>query len=301
MVPLPTSVRSFGLLTALLALALMAPGTGIVQAGELPTHDSLLLAASLEIAMSPQEKAEHEIRVPPKKPGKKKGLTKKEKLDLCAQDPQCRATLEAANKGKHPQPVPPVTPGSPEDKSHPKSLPPKAKGQGPQSEILLPSEPSLLSWLNPFSVAAAEAQTAPPGFPHRAEAPWYMSSNPQVLHVRNYGGLVSWGNYYLHTTWPGPSNVTTIGKNYIVIAFTAPQTGYYIVDVDGTPARAHIRVPYNGTILHYPDFSNRPAGEDTHFVHIHYLAQGFHYFYFWIDAAPGGQVRVDAVEVDFYR
>jgi hypothetical protein len=95
--------------------------------------------------------------------------------------------------------------------------------------------------------------------------------------------------------------VTGIGKNYIVIGFTAPQTGYYIVDLEGTPARAHVRTPSTGLILHYPDFSSRPAGEDTHFVKIHYLAQGWHYFYFWIDAAPGNQVRIDAVEVDFYR
>jgi hypothetical protein len=71
MVPTSTSVRSFGLFTVLLALALLAPGTGVVQAGELPTHDSLLSAAEVKIAMSPQEQKDHAIHVPPKKPGKK--------------------------------------------------------------------------------------------------------------------------------------------------------------------------------------------------------------------------------------
>jgi hypothetical protein len=210
--------------------------------------------------------------------------------------------LEAANKGKRPQPIPAVIPGSPEDQIHKNPHPPKAKNpKGPRSELQPEPSSSLFSWLNPFSVSVAEAQTAPPGFPIRAEAPYYIVTSPHLLEMRDYGGMTSGGLYYLYTTWPGPSNVTGIGKNYIPFRFQAPQTGYYIVDVEGTPARAHVRVPSTGPILHYPDFSSRPAGEETHFVQIHYLAQGAHWFYFWIDAAPGNQARIDAVEVDFYK
>ena len=298
MVRTSSHARSLGLLTAFFAFALMAQGTGIVQAGPSSTQDSSLSPAGVKIAMSPEEKAQHEIHVPPKKGGKKQRLTKKQKLDICAQDPQCRASLDAANKGRHPQPIPAVVPGSPEDQAHKSPHPPKVKKpKGQRSELELEPSSSLLSWLNPFSVSVAEAQTAPPpGFPIRAEAPYYKVPG---LEVRNYGGLTRSGDYYLYKNWPGPSNVTGIGKNYIPFYVTAPVQGYYIIDVEGTPARAHVRVPSTGPITHYPDFSTRPVGSEQHYVKIHYLAAGGHWFYFWIDAP--GSARFDAVEVDFYR
>jgi len=304
MVPTTRCVPSFGLFTALFALVLMASGTGVVLAGELQTHDASLSAAGLEIAMSPQEKAQHEIRVPPKNPSNKKRLTKKEKLDLCARNPQCRASLDAANQGKHPQPIPAVTPGSPEDNVHKIPLPPKkaknAQGQRGELELELGSSSSLLSWLNPFSISVAEAQTPPPGFPIRAEAPYYVV--PGKLEVRNYGGLTRGGDYYLYTTWPGPSSAVAgnNGKNYMPFLFTAPVQGWYIVDVEGTPARAAVNIPYNvqGSLQ---DFSTQPAGSEQHYVSTHYLAAGGHWFYFWINAAPYNSARFDAVEIDFYR
>lgn len=300
MVPTSNRVRSLGLLTAFFALALMAQGPGIVQAGPPSTQDSSLSPAGVEIAMSPEEKAQHQIHIPPKKRGKKQRLTKKQKLDLCARDPQCRATLEAANKGKRPKPVPAVIPGSLEDKMHKRSLPPKAKKPRRQrSDLQEESSSSLLSWLNPFSVSVAEAQTAPPGFPVRAEAPFYIV--PGKLEMRNYGGMTRGGDYYLYKNWPGPSSAVTgnNGRNYIPFNVTVPVQGYYIIDVEGTPARAHVNIPYNATPYNYPDFSTQPAGSEQHYVSIHYLAAGSHWFYFWIDNP--GSARIDAVEVDFYR
>ena len=292
--------QSLGLLTAFFACTLMAQGTAIVQAGPSQTQDSSLSPAGVKIAMSPEEKAQHEIHVPPKKGGKKQRLTKKQKLDICARDPQCRASLEAANQGKHPKPIPAVTPGSPEDNAHKIPYPPKAKKpKGQRSELQPEPSSSLLSWLNPFSVSVAEAQTAPPpGFPVRAEAPYYIV--PGKLEVRNYGGMTRGGDYYLYKTWPGPASITgNNGRNYIPFYVTVPVQGYYIIDVEGTPARAHVNIPYNGTPYNYPDFSTQPSGSEQHYVSIPYLAAGSHWFYFWIDAPSSA--RIDAVEVDFYR
>lgn len=299
MLPISKPQRSFRFFMALLALALLAPGTGVVRAGEFGTSS---FPEGIRIAISPQEKAQHDIHVPPKKPGKRPQLTKQEKLELCARNPQCRANLEAANQGKHPQPIPPVVPGSPEDKAHRLPVPPKAQPpKGPRSELQPQSSLSLLSWLNPFSVSEAEAQTPPPGFPLRAEAPFYIV--PGKLEVRNYGGMTRGGDYYLYTSWPGPANITgNNGRNYIPFYFNAPAQGYYIIDVTGTPARAHVNIPWNVPKPYdYQDFSNLPAGTETHYAHLPYLAAGGHWFYFWIDAAPGNSVRIDAVEVDFYR
>jgi hypothetical protein len=299
MVPTSKCVQWFRILAAFLALAFMVSGTRVVLAEKLRPSNSSFPPAGLEIVMSPQEKAQHEIRVPPKQGGEKRRLSKKEKLDLCAQNPQCRASLDAANKGKRPQPIPAVTPGSPEDKAHKLPVPPKAtKPKGPSGALQPESSFSLLSWLNPFSVSVAQAQTPPSGFPVRAEAPYY--NVPGKLEVRLYGGLARGGDYYLYKTWPGPSTAVAgnNGRNYMPFLFTAPVQGWYIVDVEGTPARAAVNLPYNkqGVLT---DFSTRPAGSIQHYVSVHYLAQGGHWFYFWINEPYSA--RFDAVEVDFYR
>jgi len=217
---------------------------------------------------------------PPVPPGQMRRPSKAELLDKCSKNPSCQAKLKGAQKRGPNKPRAAAREESPEEKEL-KTLPqptnPKARGQQPRSELMMPEETqNLLSWLNPFQVAPAYAQSTvsiniTPAGP-------YTSNGFMNL----YGARVFTNSrYYLSSydpwNYPGSEN-----NPYAYLQFSIPATGTYLINVQATRGKAKLRHLYGGPIIDTWDFTAQPYGTYD-YLSAEYLEQGNHYFYFWPD------------------
>jgi len=233
---------------------------------------------------SPEEKAMATLpkAVPP---GQLRKASRAELLEQCNQIPKCSAKLQNAKQGKRPSNVLPAgKPGeSPEEKelsTLPKPIPPAPRRQ-PRSDLSLPEEEStLLSWLNPFAVSEARAQTA---FSlYLTPQNRYSSAPFGLMTIYGSGYTGSWrlyGNGFISV-----NRADVEHKPYVYFATNVPAEGWYLINFEAGRGKAKVRHQYNGPIIETWDFTNQSCSTCSYLT-AEYLTAGWHYFYFWPDAS----------------
>ena len=255
--------------------------------------DPMQLAKTLGRPAGKPGESQEEIeigKVPePIPPGQIRRASKAELLEQCQKLPKCRATLQAVNQGKRPpNTLPAGKPGeSQEDKTLstlPKPIPPVPPRQSPRSGLdTFEPNSTLLSWLNPFAVSSAHAQSA-----------FSLYLTPQNRYTPNpYGymhifGPAYWGSYRLQGKGQIIINHTTLTENkpYVYLAFNVPADGWYLINFQASQGKAKLRHRV-GPIIETWDFTAQSCSR-CDYLTAEYLVAGHHYFYFWPD------------ETDFY-
>jgi len=212
-------------------------------------------------------------------------LGRPSKADLmtrCQQRPTCRAKLEAAQKGQKPATVRPAASSPSPEELELKKLPAPAKPETPRrfqrSGLRLWPRNGLLAWLNPFRPKVAEAQAAVSVYltPKNSE----VSPPYSALHL--YGVTQSPSYYYFnHTFTTGYTNAEN--KPFVLILFSAPASGWYIIDVRAAYAIAKLRHQSGGPIIETWDAGAVPCSAPgiCDYATMEYLQQGSHYLYFY--------------------
>jgi len=208
--------------------------------------------------------------------------SKAELLARCQQRPTCRAKLEAAQKGQKPATLRPAATSPSPEVQQLKKLPAPVQPVTPrrfQRGTSLWSLNGLLAWLNPLRPPVAEAQ---------AGVSIYLTpQNPYVRvpdsHLRLYGIHMFPGNYHL-TPNVTVLSTTTENKPFVYIEFSAPASGWYIIDVRASSAAAKL-LHGSGTsqsIIETWAAGSVPCSASIcDYATMEYLQQGFHYFYFY--------------------
>jgi len=217
-------------------------------------------------------------------PGQLRRHSKKELTDLCNKRPNCRKKLQAikTRKGQR-KPRAAAKGDTLEDRELqklPKALKPKhLPRRQPRTELLMPSETSsVLSWLNPLLPEAAYAQSPvsivlTPGDP--------VTSNS---YLTLYGARVySNDRFYLYSGDPGYNSTNAENKSHAFFRFYVPSTGDYLINISASKGKAKLRHQSGGPIIDTWDFMGLPWGPPYNYLTAEYLAQGYHYFYFWPD------------------
>jgi hypothetical protein len=229
---------------------------------------------------SPEE-AQFKQLPKPVPPGQLRRPSKAELLDKCTKNPKCKAKLQAAKKRGPNKPRPAAREESPEDKELkklPKPTNPKARGQQPRSDLMLPDNPeTLLSWLNPFQVDSVYAQSAvsinlTPGGPYRSGS--YMALSGVRVYTENRFYV------YRRDSFPGYANAEN--KPHVYLRLQVPATGTYFVSVQAGRGKAKMRHQSGGPIIDTWDFTAQPYGTYDYLT-AEYLEQCVHSFYFWPD------------------
>ena len=272
------------------------------QEGALTTDSPLQLAKVLgrlagKKGESPEEKEIGNLGKPVP-PGQIHKRSKTELLDQCNKLARCKAKLQAAKKGKRPAKVLPAGKKgeSPEEKALskiPKPAKPTPRYRQQKSELGLPDDnATLLSWLNPFAVPSAHAQSA---FSLYLAPPNRYSSSPYGF-FKLYGAAY-WGSYYLygggHTTI---RNTNSENKPMVYFGTTVPADGWYLINVQGGRGKAKLRHRSNGPIIETWDFTTQSCYR-CDYLTAEYLTAGYHYFYFWPD---GSNMYFYSMSVDSY-
>lgn len=241
-----------------------------------------VLAKPLRPAATSQSPEEAQLKQLPPAAQQVGRPTKAQVLSLCQQRAGCRAKLDIAQKGQKPATVrPAATSPSPEElelKKLPAPATPVTPRRFQRSGLGLWSLDGLLAWLNPFRPTVAEAQ---------ATVSVYLTpQNPLVASPYSYLYLygVSYSpsrSYYFSSSYstgnPGAEN-----KPFVYTVFTAPATGWYIIDHRAGSAAAKLRHPYGGGIIETWDAGSVPcAAGICDYATMEYLQQGVHYFYFY--------------------
>jgi hypothetical protein len=233
---------------------------------------------------SPEEKELNNLPKPIP-PGQIRKASKAELLEQCNQIPKCSAKLQNAKQGRRPSNVLPAgKPGeSPEEKEWstlPKPIPPAPRRQ-PRSDLSLPEkESTLLSWLNPFAVSEARAQTA---FSLYLTPQNRYSSTPfGLITIYGSGYTGSWRLYGNGFISVNRSDVEH--KPYVYFATNVPAEGWYLINFEAGRGKAKVRHQYNGPIIETWDFTNQSCSTCSYLT-AEYLTAGWHYFYFWPDAS----------------
>jgi len=215
--------------------------------------------------------------------GQVKRSSKSQLIDKCKRQPKCMTKLQKAQKGQRPKkPRPAAKEESPQEKElkkFPRPQKPQSRPRGPRSEILLPEErPALLSWLNPFEAEVAHALSATSIFLTPGNG---YNKSPRT-YLRLYGTQMDYnGTILLFGGWEIPAfSAYSASRPFAYLKFTAPTTGYYILNFNGGRAKAKLRHQYNGPIIETWDFSSSGAATVDHAT-MEYLAQGDHNFYFF--------------------
>ena len=220
-------------------------------------------------------------------PGQVRKRSKAELLDKCNKQPRCRAKLQAAQKSKGKRPSKNVRSAgkegeSPEEKALsklPKPDNPKPRGSNQRSEFRLSEENTpLLSWLNPFSVAPAYAQSA---FSQYFTPENRYSSSPYG-YITLFGASY-WGSWYLYGTGFVTMNATNSeNKPYVYLLTTIPSEGWYLVNFEAGRGKAKVRHRSSGPIIETWDFTSQSCNP-CDYLTAEYLTAGSQYFYFWPD------------------
>ena len=149
----------------------------------------------------------------------------------------------------------------------------------------------LLSWLNPFKVAPAYAQS---GVSINVTPAGPYTSNS---YLNLYGATVYSNNRYRLVS-SDPFNYSTTENNpFAYLHFYVPTTGTYLINVQASNGKAKIRHLSNGPIIDSWDFTAEPYGTYDYLT-AEYLAQGYHYFYFWLD--EGSHVYIYSGSLESY-
>jgi hypothetical protein len=145
-----------------------------------------------------------------------------------------------------------------------------------------------LSWLNPFSVSEAHAAVDL----NLTNSNKFYSSSPyayvifkQVTRYYSY--------YYWYTVF-----MTQVGtyKPYAYLHFTAPSTGWYIINFRAWGTKAHINHYGSGTQGTVANW-NFSSSKWNDFVTMQHLGAGGHYFYWYPDQYS---VYVHSVQITSY-
>ena len=204
-----------------------------------------------------------------------------ELLDLCKKMPHCLAKLGAITSGQR-QPLPAINDSI-------------LMEQETRNEILMLEEaPYLLSWLNPFQVDTAYAQTP-------VSIKLTPGTSASGLMINLFGAHLD----------PGPSapvyaldgrdyftSSQTENEPHIEILFTAPHTGTYLINVVASQGKAKMRHAFNGPILDTWDFSSEP-GNWYDYLTAEYLKKGTHFIYFW--PVNGQYIQISFGSVQSYH
>jgi hypothetical protein len=120
-----------------------------------------------------------------------------------------------------------------------------------------------------------------------------VSSPSSSLHLL---GVDYWGPYTF-SPYYATSSPTTENKPYVLTYFTAPATGWYIIDVRAGSAAAKLR-HHSGPIIETWDLGSVPcSGGICDYVTMEYLQQGFHGYYFW---SPTKSYSFYSVSIESY-
>jgi hypothetical protein len=266
-------------------LAYAAPSQETAFTEDSPLHLAKFLGRpAAKPGDSPEEKAMATLPKPVP-PGQLRKASKAELLEQCNQIPKCSAKLQNAKQGRRPSNVLPAgKPGeSPEEKelsTLPKPIPPASRRQ-PRSNLSLPEEESsLLSWLNPFAVSEARAQTA---FSLYLTPQNRYSSTPfGLMTIYGSGYTGSWrlyGNGFISV-----NRADVERKPYVYFATNVPEEGWYLINFEAGRGKAKVRHQYNGPIIETWDFTNQSCSTCSYLT-AEYLTAGWHSFYFWPDAS----------------
>ena len=218
----------------------------------------------------------------PVPPGQIRKRSKAELIDQCNKQAKCKAKLRAAqnSKGKRPKNVRAAgrKGESPEEQGLskiPKPVKPSPRQQ--KSELILPEESSpLLSWLNPFAVSPAHAQSA---YSFHLALPNQYSSTPYARLVTY--GMSYWGSWYLYPTYVSTQATLSENKPYIYLSTTVPSDGWYLINFQAGRGKAKLR-HRGGPIIETWDFSSQTCSR-CDYLTAEYLTAGYHYFYFWAE------------------
>jgi len=206
--------------------------------------------------------------------------TKAQVLSLCQQRAGCRAKLDIAQKGQKPATVrPAATSPSPEEvelKKLPAPATPVTPRRFQRSGLGLWSLDGLLAWLNPFRPTVAEAQAAVSVYltpQNRSVASPYST----LILV----GVYYWGPYYFSPGYNIGHPVSET-KPYAATNFTAPVSGWYIINVRAGNAAAKLRHYPSNLIIETWDPAAVPCSYGScDYATLEYLQQGYHTFYFY--------------------
>ncbi|MDH4194766.1 MAG: hypothetical protein OEV70_11525 [Nitrospirota bacterium] len=209
----------------------------------------------------------------------------------CMKRPDCAAELDAFKKGKI---KPPPTPFQGELPEELKKKQRNKKGQGPvqpRSDIRLPEEsPSLLSWLNPFLVTPAYAQTASNVI---TVYPGQLGYQPPPGNTMDLYGVYLTSGWEIFDARYYYKSLCTVCQNhpYALLVFTVPQNGVYNIEVNAFVAGSR-----KATIYH-ANTDNRPGivktwDDATIYAWASYTAsktlfKGENKFYFWPNSNAG--------------
>ena len=269
-------------------------------APETQGKDSFHLVKQVRPALNPNSPEVLERKKHPKGPpqGQPPQLSKEQLLDQCQKRPSCAAKLKAIKSGKRkPHPVfkGKTPPGLQKKKKTSQIGQPGQLG----SEISLPEEaPSLLSWLNPFQVKSAYAQTTP--YWNQWVRAGYPRLGNQVGYLR--GASLYSGRHELRASHYYKSGATTswthcnVCENnpYAVFQVEAPYNGIYflsawVYSTDGGPRKGKMCCDAAGKIMDSWDYS--PGNWSwTQMGTTEELPKGLHKIYFWPTEGSGNFV-----------
>jgi len=207
-------------------------------------------------------------------------------LNQCQKRAACRAKLEAISSGKR-QPLQALKGETPEE-------------QEIRRGILLPEESSsLLSWLNPFQINTAYAQTI--------VGAKVVPGN----HNSNQGGAWVDMRLYGAQRYPGNLIINLSGLDYLTspqtennpnadIYMWIPSTGTYLINVVGSEGKAKMRHQTSGPIIDTWDFTSQKSPDGWFdYLTAEYLQAGGHTFYFW--PLEGVQLRLISASLQSYQ
>ena len=283
-------VHSGTVIIGLMALVILVAGFKMNPVGGMKGNVLQAFGSTSSIAQGATDKPRQEqnasFQVAQEIRGMAQYSSQAQLLEKCQKMSACRAKLEAITSGKR-KPLPAFR-----GETHGQ--------QEPRSEIWLPEEsPSLLSWLNPFLVNSAYAQTPvsvrlKPG-----------SSSPPNSFSLYAAELASDGRVFLNGS---DYFAQTVGMNennpYALLFFYAPNTGPYLINVLGTKGKAIIghNMPQNK--IEDWDFSSLPyPAYDTtwlwDYLTAEHLESGYHYFYF--RPQEGSDLWISHAEFQSYK
>jgi hypothetical protein len=240
-------------------------------------------------SQSPEEARLKQLPPPAQQLGRP---SKADLMTRCQQRPACRAKLDMAQKGQKPATLRPAATGPSPEELKLKKLPAPATPVTPRrfqrSGLNLWPLDRLLAWLNPFRPAVAEAQSAvsvylTPQNPMVASPFSFITFNGVMVGL---GGLYSFYSSTIITDSPNTEN-----KSYVYIYFTAPATGWYIIDVRASYGAANVpaklRHQNAGPIIETWDVGSVPCTASIcDYATMEYLQQGVHSFYFYSATHP---------------
>jgi hypothetical protein len=209
----------------------------------------------------------------------------------CLQNPRCGQKLNQARQGLRPAaPLPAATGPSQEEKLQKQLLPippmPGIPPMGPRSQTQGPVE-WFLSWVNPFSVELAWAQT-PFSLTLTPDNRGYTASN---AYLGLYGGyMVNLPVYIMVNTLTTINSPSTDNKPYVYLSSNLLTTGYYLIDVVSSPSLTKFRHSSGQIIETWDDRAGCGGPSTCHHVAVDYYTAGPHYWYFWGDPTISGTV-----------